>query len=146
MSLENKIQLCYIKLEDLWEWIKENQLLTLDFTREKEKWVKEINQQPNFFSDTELLLIHQDILLLKVFNDSQVDFLAKTYQLECQKVCQKLFQTNKNILIVSDRQWKIDGNSEGLKEQQTKEKAIVLFKDRESIEKNLANWLKEVTI
>ena len=79
--LTDKIQLCYINMEDLEQWIKENQLLASDFTSEKEKWKKEISRQPNFFSDTELLLIYQDILLLKTASDKQVNFLVKTYQL-----------------------------------------------------------------
>jgi len=54
--------------------------------------------------DTELLLTHQDALLLKVPADSQASFLAKTYRLECQNVCQKLFQEKKNVIIITDRQ------------------------------------------
>ena len=140
-SLDHKIQLCYVHTEDLWRWIKENSLLVRGFDCEKEKWAKEANQQPNFFSDTELLLIYQDIVLLKVFTDSQAAFLAKTYRLECQNVCQKLFQKKKNILIITDRQWKMENNSERMNE-----KAIILFKDKDSIEKNLASWLKEAII
>jgi len=145
VSLEQKIQLCHINIEYLWQWIKENCLLAQDFALEKKKWAQEINQQPNFFSDTELLLIYQDILILKTLNDSQTSFLAKTYRLEYQSVCQKLFQERKNIIIISDRQWKIGDNSEKTNEEKNNEKAIVLFKDRESIEKNLGNWLKEAT-
>ena len=81
VSLINKIHLCYVNTEDLWQWVKENQLLSLDFTSEKEKWKKEVNRQPNFFSDTELLLIYQDTFLLKTASDKQVNFLVKTYQL-----------------------------------------------------------------
>ena len=137
MSLDNKINLCYINIEDLRQWIKENQLLNQDFILEKEKWKQEINQQPNFFSDTELWLIYQDTLLLKVPNDNQVTFLAKTYQLEYQTICQKLFQGNKNIILVTNRQWE---------ETKGDEKAVVLFKDKENIEKSLTNWLKEIVI
>ena len=146
MSLEQKIQLCHINIEYLWQWIKENCLLAQDFALEKKKWAQEINQQPNFFSDTELLLIYQDILILKTLNDSQTSFLAKTYRLEYQSICQKLFQERKNIIIISDRQWKIGDNSEKLKEEKNNEKVIILFKDRESIEKNLGNWLKEASV
>ncbi|CAG8460540.1 15878_t:CDS:2, partial [Racocetra fulgida] len=62
-----------------------------------------INQRPNFFSDTELLLAYQDALLLKVLTESQAIFLAKTYQLEYQNVCQKLFQEPKNIFLSSTK-------------------------------------------
>ena len=142
MPLDHKIQLCYINLEDFWQWIKGNHLLTQDFTQEKEKWNKEISQKPSFFSDTELLFIYQDIILLKTLTDSQVVFLAKVYQLEHQNVCQKLFQEKKNIIIISDRQWKTSNNPERPKEQEKNEKAIILFKDQESIENKLADWLR----
>ena len=136
MPLGDKIHLCYISLEDLGKWIKENQLLASDFTSEKEKWKKEISRQPNFFSDTELLLIYKDILLLKALHDKQINFLIKVYQLEYQNICQKLFQGHKNIILITDKQWK---------EPKSEEKAVILFKDKESIEKSLANWLKETT-
>ncbi|CAI2167577.1 8018_t:CDS:2 [Funneliformis geosporum] len=71
----------------------------------------------NKLGNTELLLIYQDTFLLKTLTDSQMAFLAKTYQLEGQK----------------------------LRELENNEKAIVLFKDKEDIEKQLVNWLKEVT-
>ena len=148
MPLNNKIHLCYINTGDLWQWIKENNLLARDFTLEQEKWTEEIDQKPNFFSDAELLLIYQDTILLKVLNDSQVAFLAKTYQLEYQGICPKLFQENKNIILVSERQWKISEDilSERLKEQKNNEKAVVLFKDSENSEKSLTNWLKEASV
>ena len=137
MSLKNnKIHLCYIGIEELFQWIKNNNFLNQDFTSEKKKWEREINSKPSFFSDTELVLINQDTLLLKTLNDNQASFLAKTYQLEYQNICQKLFQESKNIILISDRKWK---------ERKDKEKAIVLFKDKESIEKSLVNWLKEMS-
>ena len=91
-------------MEDLWQWIEENNLLNQNFTSEKEKWAKETNQKPNFFSDTELILIYQDTLILKALTDNQVSFLAKTYQLEYQAICQKLFQAKKNIHALQSRQ------------------------------------------
>ena len=138
MLLNNKINLCYVKVKDLWKWIEENNLLNHNFTSEKEKWAKKVNQKPNFFSDTELILIYQDTLILKALTDNQVAFLAQTYQLEYQAICQKLFQAKKNIVLVSEQQWKIDKNilSEELK-------AIVLLKDKADIEKSLVNWLEE---
>jgi len=138
MFLDNKIHLCYVDIKDLRQWIKENRLSNQDFTPEKEKWANEINHQPNFFSDTELLLINQDILLLKVLTESQAIFLAKTYQLEYQKICQKLFKSKKNIILVSEKHQKTAKGPEG-------GQGIVLFKDRESIEKNLFAWLKEIS-
>ncbi|MCE8163981.1 MAG: hypothetical protein I3273_06375 [Candidatus Moeniiplasma glomeromycotorum] len=139
MSLIGKINLCYINRKDLEQWIKENNLLNQDFTIEKERWKREINQKTNFFSDTELLIVYQDILVLKVFSDNQANFFAKTYQLEYQNICQKLFQDTKNIILVSERQLKMTNES---KEQANQEKLIVLLKNRESIEKSLSEWLK----
>ncbi|MCE8163863.1 MAG: hypothetical protein I3274_06675 [Candidatus Moeniiplasma glomeromycotorum] len=139
MSLIGKINLCYINRKDLEQWIKENNLLNQDFTIEKERWKKEINQKTNFFSDTELLIVYQNILVLKVFSYNQANFFAKTYQLEYQNICQKLFRDNKNIILVSERQLKMINE---LKEQTNQEKLIVLLKDRESIEKSLGEWLK----
>ena len=131
--LLNNIHLCYINGKDLFEWIAKNNLRIDNFQREKQKWAKEINKTPNFFSDTELLLVYQDILLLKVNSDNRASFLAKIYQLEYQNICQKLFSEKKNIIIISDRQWK---------EQQEAEKLIVLFKDKENIKNSLNSWLK----
>jgi len=116
-------------------------LLNQNFASEKEKWAKKVNQKPNFFSDTELILIYQDTLILKALTDNQVSFLAKTYQLEHQTICQKLFQDKKNIVLVSEQQWKIDKVI--LPEEL---KAIVLLKDKENIEKSLVNWLEEAAI
>jgi hypothetical protein len=74
------------------------------------------------------LIAHQDILVLKVIDQNQADFLAKTYKLEYQGVCQKLFQEQKHIIIISDSQWQEQKNDESL---------FVLFKDRENIEESL---------
>lgn len=127
-----KINLCRIKVADLSLWIKENNLLEKSFLEEKEKWIKKINKEPNFFSDTELLLVHQGILVLKVADQNHADFLVKTYKLEDQGICQKIFQEQKHIIIISDNQWQEEKNDGSL---------FVLFKDRESIEKSLKNWL-----
>jgi len=141
MLLNNKIQLCYVKVKDLWKWIEENNLLNQNFASEKEKWAKKVNQKPNFFSDTELIVIYQDTLILKALTDNQVAFLAQTYQLEYQAICQRLFRDKKNIVLVSEQQWKIDKVI--LPEEL---KAIVLLKDKENIEKSLVNWLEETAI
>ena len=143
----NKIHLCYVNMEDLWQWIEENDFFNQNFTSEKEKWAKEVNQKPNFFSDTELILIYRDILILKVPTDNQVFFLVKTYQLEYQVICQRLFQANENIILISERQWKIVKNSnEESSEPKEDEKMIILFKDEENAKKSLTSWLKEITI
>jgi hypothetical protein len=69
---------------------------------------------------------------LKVLTESQATFLAKTYQLEYQKICQKLFKAKKNVILVSEKHQKT------AKEREDSQ-VIVLLKDRESIEKSLSN-------
>jgi len=129
MALKDKYFLCYVNSRDLFQWIKENGLRVNDFMVEKVKWEKEINREPNFFSDTELLLSGEDIILLKTVDNNHASFLAKTYKLEYQKICQKIFHDKKNVIIISDKQWK---------DQKDAEKLIVLFKDQENIKKNLS--------
>lgn len=128
MTLNDKFYLCYVNTVDLFAWLKENNLTENSFLMEKRKWEREIAKEPNFFSDTELLMLNSDILLLKTLDDNHTSFLAKTYKLEYQEICQKVFQNRKNIIIISDRQWK---------EQKDTEKLIVLFKDQENIRKAL---------
>jgi len=129
MTLNDKFYLCYVNAVDLFAWLKENNLTENSFLIEKRKWEREIAKEPNFFSDTELLVLNNDILLLKTLDDNHTSFLARTYKLEYQEICQKIFQSRKNIIIIGDQQWK---------EQKTTERLIVLFKDQENIEKNLS--------
>jgi hypothetical protein len=63
-----------------------------------------VGERPNFFSDSELLMVDKDIVLLKTLNDNHTSFLARTYKLEYQEICQKVFQNKKNIVIISDQQ------------------------------------------
>jgi len=137
MVLSGKICLCYIGVIDLFSWIKDNNLSEKHFEKERQMWFKEVDKVPNFFSDTELLLVFQEVLLLKVSNEDHASFLAKTYKLEYQAICQKLFSEKKNILLVSNRQWK---------DQKTEEEVIVLLKDEESIKNSLEKWLKKIII
>jgi len=134
MRLEEKFQLCYIKIEDFFSWIKENFLFDKDFLEVKKRWKKKINQEPNFFSDIELLIIYEDFIVLKCYDENHISFLTKTYELDYQIICQELFQEKKNIIIISDNQWR---------ERKSGEKLIILFKDKETIEKNLRESLKE---
>ena len=134
MRLEEKFQLCYIKIEDFFSWIEENNLFNKDFSEVKKKWEKKTIQEPNFFSDTELLIIYEDVIVLKCHDENHSSFLAKTYELDYQIICQQLFQEKKKIIIISDIQWR---------ERKIGEKLIILFKDEETIEKNLKEGLKE---
>ncbi|MDR1670417.1 MAG: hypothetical protein LBR43_01655 [Spiroplasmataceae bacterium] len=143
MILTDKFWLCYVNIEFLEKWVKENNLLSLNFSTESEKWIKEINNQFIFFVDTELLLIKDDIIVLKSLDDIHANFLVKTYQLEYQKICQKIFKSKKNLVIINDEQWKKINDLSPNNQLQTK-KALVLLKDEETIEKNLANWVEKI--
>lgn len=129
VMLENKFCLCYINTKDLLEWIKEVQhkVNKKNLLEEKKKWSNYI-QQPNFFSDSELLLNYPEILILQVNNKEHQTFLAKTYKLKYQLYCQEIWQERKNIIIVTKEQWKKLENNQ---------KAIVLLKDQKSIEQQL---------
>jgi len=48
--------------------------------------------------------VYQNIVLLPVINENHASFLAKTYKLKQQVICQKLFQEKKDIIIISERQ------------------------------------------
>ncbi|CAG8636802.1 8093_t:CDS:2, partial [Racocetra fulgida] len=50
------------------------------------------------------LIAKQDLILLKVETIDTVTFLAKKYQLDKQKICQKLFGEKKNIVVISEEQ------------------------------------------
>ena len=119
-----------------------------DFLKEKQKWEKLINKEPNFFSDTELLLVYQDILLLKIIDDNHNSFLAKNYKLVYQEICQKVFQEKKNIILISNEQWKEQKNVEitSSNSEHNLEKFIVLFKDEENAKNSLESWLKTLSI
>ncbi|RHZ35696.1 hypothetical protein [endosymbiont GvMRE of Glomus versiforme] len=134
--LNYETNLFYISTKDLAEWIEKNDLKTKKFVEVKLRWKREKDKEPNFFSDTELLLEHQDIVLLKVINNNHAFFLAKNYQLEHQSICQKLFQEKKNIIIISEEQWKCWEKKEG--------QLIVLFKNKEIIKNSLEKWLKKL--
>lgn len=146
----DKFYLCYANIIDLLVWLRENNLEEKNFVQEKSQWKKEISGEPNFFSDTELLIAYQDILLLKVPNNNQLSFLVKTYKLDYQIICQKVFPEKKNIIIVSDQQWKernnlIFNNAKFITSlPQEISRAIILFKDQENIKKSLKNWLEKV--
>jgi hypothetical protein len=50
------------------------------------------------------MLIHQDMILLKMPNEEAVGFLAKTYRFAYQEICQKVFREKKNIILISEKQ------------------------------------------
>lgn len=137
MSLSDQFYLCYLDLNNLLAWIKTNQLIKKDFSTQKVQWETKINKEPNFFSDTELLLVMDDILLLKVLDDQQATFLAQTYQLKRQSICQKIFGGTKNIILLNEKEWNF------LKKEETTqtERTVVLLKDETTIKKSFANWL-----
>jgi hypothetical protein len=133
MLLEKSLCLCYIENNKLFEWIEKKQLKGKNFFSQKIIWKKEIDKNPGFFSDTELLLVTEDILLLQVSNANAASFLAKNYLLSYQLVCQRVFSEKKNIILISQDQWNKPDFSQ---------KSIVLLKDIENIKKSLATWLE----
>ncbi|WNE41096.1 MAG: hypothetical protein mread185_000553 [Mycoplasmataceae bacterium] len=129
MSLVNKAHLCYINAKYLEQWIKENNFPKSNVSIQKEIWKKAIDYRVNFFTETELISVDDDIIVLKIPNQAQLLFLAKNYQLEHQSICQKLFKNKKNIILVTDNQ------------SEENEEKIILLKDKESIDKSLAKWI-----
>jgi hypothetical protein len=132
MLLEN-LFLCYIENNKLFEWIEKNQLGEKNFFSQKIIWKKEIDKKPGFFSDTELLLVSGDVLLLRVSDANSASFLAKNYLLSYQLTCQRVFSEKKNVILISQDQW----NKPDLSQ-----KSIVLLKDVESSKKSLTAWLE----
>lgn len=133
--LENT-SLCYLPLSSLQEWLKNNNLLNKNFAETKKQWK---NLSP-FFIDTKLLVSEQDIILLQVEDENVAEYLAKTYQIKEQQVCQELFGENKNFILLTKRQW------ESLSNEKVREKGLesclVLFKDEDAIKNKLTKWLE----
>jgi len=59
---------------------------------------------PSFFIDTELLMIEKDLILLQVEDENVQEYLAKTYQVKEQKICQKLFGEDKHLILLTKKQ------------------------------------------
>ena len=132
--------LCYLSLSKLQEWLKKNNLLNREFTEIKKQW----KNLPPFFIDTELLVSEQDIILLRVKDKSVVEYLAKTYQIKEQQICQKLFGENKHFILLTKKQWEFLNNEQDNKEKNL-ENCLVLFKDEEAIKNKLTKWLEDFT-
>jgi len=49
-------------------------------------------------------MLDNNTALLKTIDDNHTSFLAKTYKLEYQEICQKVFRDKKNIVIISNQQ------------------------------------------
>lgn len=152
--LENTI-LCHLPLLKLQEWLKENSLWEKDFAENKKQWKQELeNNLPSFFIDTELLMIEKDLIFLQVEDENVQEYLAKTYQVKEQKICQKLFGENKHLILLTKKQWQgLNKNEKELKnsnpvqnsiETSEKENCLVLFKDEITIKKNLNKWLEKI--
>jgi hypothetical protein len=106
----------------------------------------------SFFIDTELLIMEQDIVLLQVSDENVQEYLVKTYSIQEQEICQKLFGENKHIILLTKRQWELlNENKEPINNELNAEKRIntlenlsscaaglVLFKDETVIKNKLA--------
>ena len=137
--LEN-VNLCYLTLSRLREWLEKNNLLNREFVETKKQW----KNLSSFFIDTELLVSEQDITLLQVEDKNVVEYLAKTYKIKEQQVCQKLFGENKNFILLTKKQWELL-NNEQAQEEKDLENCLVLFKDEETIKNKLAKWLENLS-
>ncbi|RHZ36371.1 hypothetical protein [endosymbiont GvMRE of Glomus versiforme] len=135
--LENT-NLCYLSLVKIQEWMKENNLWEKNFIETKKQWQKELKNNL-FFVDTKLLVIEKDIILLQVEDENVREYLTKTYQIQEQTICQKLFGENKHLILLTEQQWQ--ETKEKVKEKQ--ENCFILLKDEESIKSNLTKWLKK---
>lgn len=128
---------CHLSLTNLSKWLEKNQLLKKDFEKEQKKWKQELTiGWPSLLTDTELLIAHEDILLLQVKNENAKEYLAKNYQISEQKFCQKLFGESKHLIILTKKQW-----NELSEEQKFSENCLILWKDEIAIRSNLAKWL-----
>lgn len=142
-KLLESINLCYLPLIKLQEWLKENSLLDKEFAEIKGQWKQELeNNLSSFFIDTELLIGEQDIVLLQVEDKNVVEYLAKTYQVKEQQTCQKLFGENKHLILLTRKQWEFLNNGQ-TNEKKDLENCLVLFKDEEAIKNKLTKWLKD---
>lgn len=139
-KLLESVNLCYLSLSKLQEWLKKNNLLNREFIEVKKQWK---NPSP-FFIDTELLVSEQDIILLRVEDKNVVEYLAKTYQIKEQQICQKLFGENKHFILLTRKQWEFLNNEQEDKEKSL-ENCLVLFKDEETIKNKLTKWLEDFT-
>lgn len=140
----NNVSLCQLSLFKLNNWINEKNLLTKDYTKEKYKWKKQLeNNLPLFFSDTELLAYEQDIILLEVEDEITLEFLAKTYQIKDQRFCHSLFGESKHLLLITKNQWETIKTRKIMSEDipENLAKCIVLFKDETTIKDKLTEWL-----
>ncbi|RHZ36017.1 hypothetical protein [endosymbiont GvMRE of Glomus versiforme] len=139
-KLLKNVNLCYLPLAKLQEWLKENNLWEKNFTETKKQWKQELKSNfSSFFIDAELLIIEKDIILLQVADENVREYLTKTYQIQEQTICQKLFGENKHLILLTEQQWQ--ETKEKVKEKQ--ENCFVLLKDEESIKSNLTKWLEK---
>lgn len=113
--------------------------------KEKKKWAEVIgstDSRLNFFSGSKLLLVHKDIVLIQVETKEEQFFLSQTYDLDYQETCQKCWNEKKHLVVITAFQSKIFlFSSFSERENLTEEKALFLFKDEESLKRNLAKIL-----
>ena len=133
-----KVQLGYLSLDELREWLNQNLLWEKNFDRFKEKWKENLSP---FLVDSELLLIEKEIVLLQIPDSNVREYLAKTYQIKEQVVCQKVFGESKNLVLLTKEQWqKLRANKHS--EDFNSEYSLVLWQDENSIQNSLTKWLK----
>ena len=122
----------YLANTVLFSWIIARQLAVRDFAAEQRQWTAASQEERNFFSDTRLLLVYQDVLVLAVADDEVANFYAKAYNVAHQTVCQKIFGERKNIILVEQKHWD---------QQIGSARSVVLLPDEQSVQKSLSDWL-----
>ena len=105
----------------------------------------------SFFIDTELLIMEQDLVLLQVFDENVQEYLAKTYSVQEQTTCQKLFGENKHLILLTKKQWEFLNKIDKIKAKSNQidtwknlssSNCLVLFKDEKTIKNKLTQWLE----
>ena len=86
-------------------------------------------------------MIEKEIVLLQIPDSNVREYLAKTYQIKEQVVCQKVFGESKNLVLLTKEQWqKLRANKHS--EDFNSEYSLVLWQDENSIQNSLTKWLK----
>lgn len=138
-SLFENTDLFYLSINELFKWLKDNEILKKDFQKEKKVW-KIVKESSYFFIDTDLLIIDKDVILLEVEDKAIRENLTKNYQLNEQEVIKENFGEKKNLVLLTKEQWKsineLKINSE--------EKCLVLFKSDTVIKNKLKKWLENL--
>jgi len=131
--LIEKSELFYLKITEIISIINLEKI-NKKFDIEKKKWKKKIEEETeNFFFDTDLILINKDFIILKTIDKDHSCFLLKKYRLKHQNFIKKFFLEEKNIILVSEKQFKEKNNNENV---------FILFKNEKIIKEKTKKWIE----